>query len=104
LFLVLAPGFGVQYVVLIAPLLCLADLRQGIAWGWTSGVFIGWVYLIFIDQWWPAHASFTSWLRFPTWVIGLAAWGVLVHFIWSRLGSGASARQARLDPLSAAEC
>jgi len=95
-FLVLAPGFGVQYVVLIAPVLCMADPRGGMLWGWTSGVFIAWVYLIFIDQWWPAHATFTSWLRFPTWIVGLAAWGVLVRFLWSRLASGAAPGRQRI--------
>ena len=102
LFLVLAPGFGVQYVVLIAPLLCMVDLREGLLWGWMSGVFIGWVYIMFIDQWWPAYASFSSWLRFPAWVIGLAAWAVLVRFVWRHVTSALSARRrARSGPARA---
>lgn len=82
LFLVLAPGFGVQYVVLIAPLLCLIDLQAAILWGWTSGAFIASVYWVFMFQWWPARAQFTSAFPTPTWIVGLAAFGVLLLFLW----------------------
>jgi hypothetical protein len=81
IFLALAPGFGVQYVVLIAPLLCLVDWRESLLWGGVSGLFIGWVYVIFMAGWWPAHALFTAKFIFPSWVVGLAAWGILLHLI-----------------------
>lgn len=84
LFLVLAPGFGLQYVMLIAPLLCLVDLKAAIMWGWTAGAFIASVYCIFMVQWWPARAQFTSAYPAPTYLVGLAAWGVLVFFLWRR--------------------
>jgi hypothetical protein len=94
LFLVLAPGFGVQYVVLIAPLLCLVDLKAGIAWGWISGAFIGSVYSVFMFQWWPALSKFTSAFPSPTWIVGLAAWGMLVLFLWRQFDA-ASTRTKR---------
>jgi len=97
LFLVLAPGFGVQYVVLVAPLLCLVDLRMGIVWGWISGVFIGWVYWIFMVQYWPPWSTFYSVIPYPVWLAGLAAWGTLVLFLWQRL-SAAWSRES-LSPL-----
>jgi hypothetical protein len=87
LFLVLAPGFGVQYVVLIAPLLCLVDLRTGILWGWISGAFIASVYWVFMVQWWPASSWFGSLFPYPTWVVGLAAWGILVFLLWRHLAT-----------------
>src|SRR5664280_1453219 len=46
LFLVLTPGFAVQYVVFAAPLLCFVDFPEGVRWGWISGLFIGAVYWI----------------------------------------------------------
>jgi hypothetical protein len=85
LFLVLAPGFSVQYVVLIAPLLCLVDLKTGIMFGWISGAFIGSVYWAFMVQWWPARSHHTTSFPYPTWVVGLAAWGILVLFLWRHL-------------------
>ena len=82
LFLLLTPGFGVQYVIFVAPLLCLVDMPQALRWGWVSGLFIGVVYWAFrvaaahptslIDSDFPLHA----------WVIGLAAWAILLHFVW----------------------
>jgi hypothetical protein len=46
-FLVLTPGFGVQYVIFAAPLLCIVDWREGAWWGCISGAFIGTVYWVF---------------------------------------------------------
>ena len=102
LFLVLAPGFSVQYVVLVAPLLCLVDLRAGILWGWISGAFLASVYWVFMVEWWPARAFFTTLFPYPTWLVGLAAWGLLVLFLWRRITSALSAPPpARSDPARA---
>jgi hypothetical protein len=85
LFLILAPGFGVQYVIYVAPLLCLVDLKKGLLWGSTSGLFIGLVYLLFIDSWMPLRSAYRPLFPFQATVIGLFAWAVLVHFVWRRL-------------------
>jgi len=85
LFLVLAPGFGVQYVVFAAPLLCFVSARAGLWWGWSSGLFIGVVYWIFMIQWQPMFSAFTSRFPGPTPVLGILAWAVLAHFVWTRL-------------------
>jgi hypothetical protein len=85
LFLVLAPGFGVQYVAFAAPALCFVSARAGLWWGWTSGVFVGTVYWIFMTQWRPMLSLFTSAFPGPTPVLGILAWAVLAHFVWTRL-------------------
>jgi hypothetical protein len=85
LFLVLAPGFGVQYVAFPAPILCFASLSAGLWWGWTSGIFIGAVYWIFMSQWQPMLSNFTSPFPGPSPVLGILAWAVLAHFVWTRL-------------------
>ena len=47
LFLLLAPGFGVQYVIFVIPLLCLVHVPAAVRWGSVSGLFIGLVYWSF---------------------------------------------------------
>ncbi len=87
LFLVLAPGFGLQYVVLVAPVLCLADLAAGVRWGWLSGLFLGLVYWSFMIWWATLRSLHTTLFPGPAAGVGLLAWAVLVHFcavhLWS---------------------
>ena len=82
LFLLLTPGFGVRYVIFVAPSLCLVDLPQGLLWGWASGLFIGVVYWTWLVT--AAHpiSLFQNKFSYYAWVIGLAAWGILLHFVW----------------------
>lgn len=80
-FLLLASGFGVQYVEFAAPLLCYVDLAAGFWWGWTSGLFIGVVYWMFSSPR-PLQSVFTSHFPGPAPLLGMLAWAVLAHFIW----------------------
>jgi hypothetical protein len=84
LFLVLAPGFGVQYVAFAAPVLCFVSVSTGLWWGWASGLFIGVVYWIFLVQLQPMLSHFMTALPGPTPVLGMLAWAVLAHFVWTR--------------------
>jgi hypothetical protein len=86
LFLILAPGFGVQYVAFVTPLLCLVDLRACIRWGIASGAFIGYVYWFFVVSWNPIESIFSSrGYPAPATVLALVAWLVLVEFVVSHL-------------------
>jgi hypothetical protein len=80
LFFVLTPGFAPQYVVFVAPLLCVVDFREGVLWGWTSGVFIGALYWIGEVSWMPLQSWLLGYGDFPATVVGMMAWAVLVHF------------------------
>jgi hypothetical protein len=94
LFLVLAPGFAVQYVVLALPLLCFVDFPEGVRWGWISGVFIGAVYWMYRVSWMPLQSWHVGFVQFPATVLGMMAWAVLAHFIWAHIrtaGSGGPA-------------
>jgi len=101
LFLVLAPGFGVQYVAFAAPLLCFVSASTGLWWGWSSGLFIGVVYWSFMRQWEPMFSAFTSRFPGPTPVLGILAWAVLAHFVWTRLR--AAWQRPRTAPLGSME-
>ena len=98
LFLILAPGFGVQYVAFVTPLLCLVDLGAGIRWGISSGVFIGYVYWFFVVSWNPIESIFSSrGYPAPATVLGLVAWLVLVEFVVSYLRPFERSARLRLD-------
>ncbi len=82
LFLLLTPGFGVQYVIFVTPLLCLVDVPAALLWGWISGLFIGLVYWGFRvpgTHFASLHATF---IPFPAKIIGVAAWAMLLQFVW----------------------
>ena len=82
LFLVLTPGFGVQYVVFAAPLLCMVDLPESIWWGCLAGVFIGTEYWFFRARSIPLQSTISEWYPTSVAILGMLAWTVLVHFLW----------------------
>jgi hypothetical protein len=87
LFLILAPGFGVQYVAFVTPLLCMVDLGAAIRWGVASGLFIGFVYWRFVVSWNPIESIFSSGFPAPAPVLGAIAWVVLLEFVITYLRS-----------------
>jgi hypothetical protein len=94
LFLVLTPGFGVQYVVFAAPLICLVDLAAGAWWGWTSGLFIGAVYWIFLASWAPLESDLPIVWAPAVKAPGIVAWSFLAMFVWVRLRNAWQQREA----------
>jgi len=81
LFLLLAPGFGVQYVVYAIPLLCLIEMKAAIQWGLAAGLFIGCVYWTFVTSWSPIQSIFSGPYPAPAPVLGAVAWTVLLAFL-----------------------
>jgi hypothetical protein len=80
LFLILTPGFGVQYVILVVALLILVSLRYGVAWACLAGVSIGIYYS-------AVYLTGKAIKRDPNldllWTeTGLLAWALLVIFFW----------------------
>ena len=51
LFLLLTPGFGLQYVVFVAPLLCLVDLPAALGWAGCRGC---------LSVWCTGHSAFQA--------------------------------------------
>jgi hypothetical protein len=82
IFLVFAPGFGVQYLVMVAPLLYVAVApRFGNAYGLAAGAFLLAAYWFYYDGGFPISSLFDR--RFPEQIalVGLVAWGTLVYFL-----------------------
>ena len=82
LFLVLAPGFGIQYAVVVAPLLFASRLQWANAYGFIAGAFILCNYWA---QWpghsWPPNSQFRGRYPMPSPIWGLAAWGILMGYV-----------------------
>ena len=89
LFLLFTPGFGVQYVVFVAPLLCLVDVSAALRWGCVSGLFIGLVYWTFRVPSLPLASAFVGRFPAPAWPVGLVAWAILLHIAWRHRPLGA---------------
>jgi len=91
LFFLLTPGFGVQYVIFVAPLLCLVNVPAALRWGWVSGLFIGLAYWSFRIPGTHLASLHSTHLPVQAWVIGVAAWAILLQFVWrDRLFGGLS--------------
>jgi hypothetical protein len=78
-FLVLTPGFGVQYTILLVPLLCAVSLGRGAIYAFLAGIFIGSVYLYFKLPGTPWQSNFWSLFPRPCALLGILAWGYLVE-------------------------
>lgn len=85
MFLFLAPGIGVQYLVFLVPALAMTDLRRAAIWSLVAGLFVSAVYVYFHHEWFPFRSEHSGYLPLPIKVVGLAAWLLLLEFMWSRL-------------------
>jgi hypothetical protein len=85
LFLVLCPGFGVQYCIWPLPLLFASSLRHAIAYSIAGGVFLFVTYLHFWNGGLPAYSLFTTRYPLGAAIFGLLAWVVLIDFLKDRV-------------------
>jgi hypothetical protein len=78
-FLLLTPGFGVQYLVYPCSFLFATRVRLGVWYSICGGLFIGGVYLAFFN-WRPPWRSFVC-TEFPppTPLLGFLAWTILLR-------------------------
>jgi len=82
--LVLAPGFGYQYLAWPVPILFALDLRRAAVTSAAAGVLLGVLYLHFWDGRVPATSWTGTWPRFGV-VWGVLVWLELAGWSW-RLG------------------
>jgi hypothetical protein len=85
MFLLLAPGMGVQYLVLLVPVLVVTDLRRAAIWGFVAGLFVSAVYVYYRARWFPFQSRHGAPLPESIRAVGLATWLLLFEFMWSRL-------------------
>ena len=81
-FLVIAPGFGLQYLIYVLPFLLFADFRSGLAFSALGGLFALVIYVSYWTGRFPPYSSFGGeGYPMPAPLIGLAAWAVLVMWL-----------------------
>lgn len=81
LFLIVAPGFGIQYTVAVVPLLFAVEVAAASVYSLVAGLFAAIVYFCFWDGKWPAASRFASQLPMAGALFGLIAWWVLCAFV-----------------------
>lgn len=85
LFLIFTPGFGVQYLVWLCPLLFATSLRWATLYSYLGGLFIGLIYYTHWDGTLPYRSLFDQYYPMPTPLIGILVWALLIQFVVSRL-------------------
>lgn len=101
LFLFFAPGFGVQYVAFIAPLLLAVHVGAGVFWGIASGLFIGALYATYLvrDPLW--YSAFYAPFPGITPELGVIPWAGLGCWLWWHLSDAWRASASAMPPASA---
>jgi hypothetical protein len=96
-FLLLTPGFGLQYAVFVVPLMLAADLRRGAVYGLVAGLYLLATYAGKWDGRLPLESLFAGGLPNPLPPpIGLVAWALLAGFVAATLAKpGTRAERGR---------
>jgi hypothetical protein len=82
LFLVLTPGYGIQYSVCVLPLLFAADRRRAVLYSLSAGAMLFYIYTARLKYVVPLYADLEG-TPFPSAAIlfGVLAWCTLVAFV-----------------------
>lgn len=80
IFLILTPGFGLQYAVIVLPLMLACSLAWGTVYSLVAGVFLLWAYWSNWTGTVPMFSFFTDVYPLPGAIVGIAAWLLIVAF------------------------
>lgn len=97
-FLILAPGFGVQYTIFLCPVLFAVNLRWGTYYTALAGLFIGLVYLLWWDGTFPMVSVFRSRFPMPAPFFGAIAWAFTMGLVWRILNASWKRRRPCYQP------
>ena len=83
IFLVVATGFGVQYTVVVAPLMFAASKRFGTYYSALAGLFLFFVYGYYWEGEFPLGSMFRGYFPNVAALVGIPVWLILIGFlIW----------------------
>lgn len=80
IFLILAPGFGIQYLIYIAPFIVIASPVWASAFFVCAAVFCGTCYLYFLSSYWPLASSHSELFPLHVAVCGAVTFLLLIYF------------------------
>ena len=95
-FLFLTPGIGIQYMVILVPVLVITDLRRAAIWGLVAGFFGSSLYVHFQRGGFPFRSRMRMLTPAPIKFLALVVWLVLLEFMWSRLRRRAAENRSTL--------
>jgi hypothetical protein len=96
LFLTIAPGFAIQYLIYVLPFLLVADFRRGLVYSSLGGLFAAVVYASYWTGTLPLFSRFHGGFPMPAPLLGVLAWAALVAYLLHALApSRAAARDAQ---------
>jgi len=104
LFLIFAPGFGIQYLAYMCPILFAVSSWWGFAYSMVAGSFAGLVYFSFWTGSEPWHSHFNSDFVSTSQPFGGLAWGLLIVFVVQTLSSAASRSEGLAFAFTVAQC
>jgi hypothetical protein len=81
LFLILTPGFGVQYTVAVVPLLFAVSRPFAAAYSTAAGIYLATLYIYFSKHTFPWESFFPGPDPLGPAYLGLIAWTILLAFV-----------------------
>jgi len=81
LFLLAAPGWGIQYMVWCVPLLAAVSHKASVSFGLSGGLFIGCVYYSYLVDEFPLRSHHIWPTPDPCWIIGVVSWLCLAAWL-----------------------
>lgn len=79
-FLIATPGFGIQYLMWVVPVMAAASTAWSACWALTAGSFAFWVYVAFLISPYPLESSHFTIAR-PLGMWGIVPWALLVVYV-----------------------
>lgn len=81
LFLILTPGFGIQYLVHLVAILFIVNRKWGVVYSSLSGLFAALIYYSFWNRSIPFHSQFYTIYPPPAPLFGFMVWVLLIFFV-----------------------
>jgi hypothetical protein len=85
IFLVFAPGYGVQYSIILAPLLFATRPRFALLYCTAAGLFLLTTYFLYLADDFPLQSMFVGYLPREAAVVGVPVWGLLIYYVVSTI-------------------
>ena len=82
-FLVVMPGFGIQYFALLIPLGMLVRVRHQAWLVASASAFVVVLYVTKLQDFWPANAVYDDPIPVVAAIFGYIAWAVMVWFVFA---------------------